>query len=83
MALPRMFQLHILTITRITLFTNNQHLVNVHMNADKWQLEFQLVKVVFQFVQLFSSNFYMFCLQCFDAVGWAAGRASGLYKTEW
>ena len=25
----------------------------------------------------------VFCLQCFDAVGWAAGRASGLYKTEW
>jgi len=24
-----------------------------------------------------------FCLQCFDAVGWAAGRASGLLKTEW
>ena len=23
------------------------------------------------------------CLQCIDAVGWAAGRASGLYKTEW
>jgi len=23
------------------------------------------------------------CLQCFDAVGWAAGRASGLKKTEW
>jgi len=22
-------------------------------------------------------------LQCFDAVGWAAGRASGLLKTEW
>jgi len=22
-------------------------------------------------------------LQCFDAVGWAAGRASSLYKTEW
>jgi len=22
-------------------------------------------------------------LQCFDAVGWAAGRAFGLYKTEW
>jgi len=21
-----------------------------------------------------------FCLQCFDAVGWAAGRASGLQK---
>jgi len=26
---------------------------------------------------------YVVCLQCFDAVGWAAGRASGLYKTEW
>ena len=23
------------------------------------------------------------CRQCFDAVGWAAGRASGLQKTEW
>ena len=23
------------------------------------------------------------CLQCFDAVGWAAGRASSLSKTEW
>ena len=22
-------------------------------------------------------------LQCFDAVGWVAGRASGLQKTEW
>ena len=25
----------------------------------------------------------MICLQCFDTVGWVAGRASGLYKTEW
>jgi len=25
----------------------------------------------------------IFCLQCYDAVGWAAGRASGLEKTEW
>jgi len=23
------------------------------------------------------------CLQCFDAVGWVAGRASDLKKTEW
>jgi len=22
-------------------------------------------------------------VQCFEAVGWAAGRASGLQKTEW
>jgi len=26
---------------------------------------------------------YTVCLQCFDAVGWAAGRASGLEKTKW
>ena len=25
---------------------------------------------------------YALCLQCFDAVGWAAGRAFGLSKTE-
>jgi len=29
------------------------------------------------------SALMMICLQCFDAVGWAAGRASSLYKTEW
>jgi len=29
------------------------------------------------------NNYFNVCLQCFDAVGWAAGRASGLYKTEW
>ena len=23
------------------------------------------------------------CLRCFDAVGWAAGRASAVKKTEW
>ena len=23
------------------------------------------------------------CLQCFDVVGWEAGRAASLYKTEW
>ena len=27
--------------------------------------------------------FIYLCLQCFDAVGWVAGRASGLWKTEW
>jgi len=31
----------------------------------------------------FWSPLSSFCLQCFDAVGWAAGRASGLEKTEW
>ena len=26
---------------------------------------------------------HFLCLQCFDAVGWVAGRASGLKKTKW
>jgi len=29
-------------------------------------------------------QYAMLCLQCFDAVGWVAGRASGLLKKiEW
>ena len=35
---------------------------------------------------IFFCFFYLQCidyLQCFDAVGWVAGRASGLYKTEY
>jgi len=28
-------------------------------------------------------SYAQLCLQCFDAVGWAAGRASALQKTEW
>jgi len=38
---------------------------------------------------MYSTSIFLFyillisgVLQCFDAVGWAAGRASGLYKTE-
>ena len=27
---------------------------------------------------IFNLRFNSLCLQCFDAVGWAAGRASGL-----
>ena len=33
--------------------------------------------------QYHSTDGNNYCLQYFDAVGWAAGRASGLYKTEW
>ena len=28
-------------------------------------------------------TYLLTCLQCFDAVGRAAGRAFGLYKIEW
>jgi len=32
---------------------------------------------------LYVSRLSLLCLQGFNAVGWAAGRASSLYKTEW
>jgi len=31
-----------------------------------------------EFCLLYINTWFLFCLQCFDAVGWAAGRASGL-----
>jgi len=31
---------------------------------------------------MFTFTVIINCLHCFDAVGWAAGRASGLLKTE-
>jgi len=31
-----------------------------------------------KFAEVIYNNFLEGCLQCFDAVGWAAGRASGL-----
>jgi len=35
-------------------------------------------------VYIYSMSVAVECLQCFDAVGWAAGRAFGLYKkNEW
>ena len=30
-----------------------------------------------------ATTVFKHCLQCFGAVGWATGRASGLLKTEW
>jgi len=45
----------------------------LHMNAAKvYRLNHRHV------VSDFSGNVYACRLQCFDAVGWAAGRASGL-----
>jgi len=35
----------------------------------------------FYSITLFSGTVYVTILQCFDTVGWAAGRASGLLET--
>ena len=34
-------------------------------------------------INFFTFRYSAFGLQCFDAVGWAAGRASGRQKKEW
>jgi len=41
-----------------------------------------VTQVVANFIVVFLYSF-LFCLQCFDAVGWVAARVSGLQKTEW
>ena len=38
----------------------------------------QVCKLVFVVFPFFVFFFFYVCLQCFDTVGWAAGRASGL-----
>jgi len=57
--------------------------------ADGRQMQVRCNEHLFYFMSV--PDYFMFpymcgdltiCLQCFDAVGWAAGRASGLYKTE-
>jgi len=38
---------------------------------------------VLVFRSFYFHSYFLFRLQCFDAVGWVAGKASGLEKTEW
>jgi len=37
--------------------------------------------MLYAFIVLYYTVLKLDCLQCFEAVGWAAGRASGLQKT--
>jgi len=49
-----------------------------------WRWSLHVVLVKFQWVLVLCLCLQCFgCLQCFDAVGWAAGRASGRSKTGW
>ena len=47
-------------------------------SALKGCLLIKLLKKIFMFVICFLFTFLSDCLQCFDAVGWVAGGASGL-----
>jgi len=52
------------------------------LQMDRICLEWD-VKLLTQSVSELFTYLSVICLQCFDAVGWSAGRASGLYKSEW
>jgi len=47
------------------------HIAHRHVQVTKWREHITLKYFIILQVLLY-------CLQCFDAVGWAAGRASGL-----
>ena len=58
-------------------------LVSLCSNLTDWLILFSIIN---RFYQLIYFSVYLVtytCLQCFDAVCWAAGRASDLQKTEW
>jgi len=46
--------------------------------AEHLIIEFYMAVVLLAFILIIISIPSPLCLQCFDAVGWAAGRASGL-----
>ena len=49
---------------------------SMHAYGLPWTISLTTLVLTFTFCSI------ALCLQCFDAVGWAAGRASGLWKTE-
>ena len=53
-----------------------RHLVIATVGNDGWR--HYLVQLRLDIVYLDIYLFYVYILQCFEAVGWAAGRASGL-----
>ena len=51
---------------------------NLEINLRHWHKMTRLQRQPETDRILVDVNCYLLCLQCFDAVGWAAGRASGL-----
>ena len=50
-------------------------IIPIHTSAYNYSLQPNLTMVL---VLILKSHVYTKCLQCFDTVGWAAGKASGL-----
>ena len=78
------FFMFALTILRLTYVACNFSLavkeyIYIYLSPGKltvmsrWEVRFSLLDL-----DIFSCEGPCICLQCFDAVGWAAGRASGL-----
>ena len=64
-------------------FVNNchswDHFVGTALTDESWTTLHVFTSTASSFTaEILLSVDYGFCLQCFDAVGWAAGRASGL-----
>jgi len=64
-----------------------QHMQSVQYRQDlEHEIAIETVHITYDFLQqcylcccvVFSLSLVEFCLQCFDNVGWAARRASGL-----
>jgi len=58
--------------------------VHVITVVDGMFMYYHIVLSIQSHIYVLSGAFFSHkCLQCFDTVGWAAGRASGLQKTQW
>ena len=54
--------------------------ISLCINSSVFKLDIGFTVVCFVWINVLvvASSLLLLCLQCFDAVGWAAGRASGL-----
>jgi len=62
------------------LIAEEEKIIVEETKGDQTVVEEKYVSLRLHSIDLLSVNVSNVSLQCFDAVGWAAGRASGLYK---
>jgi len=62
------------------LIAEEEKIIVEETKGDQTVVEEKYVSLRLHSIDLMSVNVSNVSLQCFDTVGWAAGRASGLYK---